>query len=146
MGSLGRVQRAVLAALDERRAGDTRTLAMTVFETNPPTPGQRDAIRRAIRRLEARGLVATRRRVRYTVVKGTEVVPTPDGGTRKVRKGLTVGRTEMKAVTLAPACRECGRRIERKARGRPREFCGDACRSAAWHREWGRRRRAKGPS
>jgi hypothetical protein len=147
---LGRVERGVLAALADprRRTADTRGLAFAIFGTNPPTSAQRSSVARAVRSLEGKGLVSTRQRVRRTITRGAiETVPTPDGDTRQVRtKGLTVGRAEMLVATLGPVCCECGRPIERQKVGRPRKFCDDQCRANAWHREWRRRRRAKGAS
>jgi hypothetical protein len=149
----GRIQRAILAHLQRAdvptRGATIRALAIAVYNLRPPeepTTDQALTVRRAVRGLERRGLVTLQRRVRARPARDV-LAGVATGGRGAVLRGVKVGRYQTTVVSLAPeggACRICGTPIEQPAgAGRPRLYCSDQCRAAAYHRGIARRRRAK---
>jgi hypothetical protein len=149
----GRIQRAILAHLQRAdvptRGATIRALAIAVYNLRPPeepTTDQALTVRRAVRGLERRGLVTTRVRVRARPTRDV-VGGAVTGGRGAVHRGMKLGRYETTVVALAAeggACRICMAPIEQPAgAGRPRVYCSDQCRAAAYHRGIARRRRAQ---
>jgi hypothetical protein len=148
---LGRIERAILANLqgDPRNRGVTiRALAQAVYDlgTAEPSADQARAVRGAVQALEGRGRVTTRTTTRARPTRDV-IAGVATGGRGAVLRGVKVGRYQTTVVSLAPeggACRICMAPIEQPAgAGRPRLYCSDQCRAAAYHRGIARRRRAQ---